>query len=105
MTGGVTMANVRRDVTVVNPWGMHARSAMRFVQTALPFTSAVSVASPEVNAVDGKDVMSLLTLGASRGATLIIEADGDDAEEAVATLARLVEEGFGEIDIKGAANR
>lgn len=90
------MPTVRCEVTVVNRWGLHARSAMRFVQTATMFTSSVHVSASGLPPVDGKDVMDLLSLGAPPGTTLSIEADGDDAEEAVALLVRLVENGFGE---------
>ena len=96
MTVTVEQDHARRDVTVVNPWGMHARTAMRFVQTSLPFHAEVTVACDGSEPVDGKEVMSLLTLGAPCGATLAIAAVGDDAHEAVETLCRLVEEGFGE---------
>lgn len=92
------MPFVSRTVTVQNALGLHARPAMQFVDTANRFSSEIVVRKggehPE-NA-DGKSVMEMIILAATQGTPLTIEADGEDAEEAVATLARLFDEKFGE---------
>ena len=46
--------------------------------------------------LDGKSILGLLLLGAPRGSTVVIRAEGVDAEQAVESLAALVAEGFGE---------
>jgi phosphocarrier protein HPr len=86
---------VARTVTVVNALGMHARAAARFVHTANRFRSRVRVARQD-REMDGKSIMGLLLLAASKGASLTISADGDDEEAAVEALAELVASGFGE---------
>jgi phosphocarrier protein len=83
-------------VQVPNALGLHARAAARFVQTAARFGSQVRV-SREGRTVDGKSLMGVLLLAASRGSHLTIEADGADAAEAIDALAALVESGFGEL--------
>ena len=84
-----------RTVTVVNPLGLHARAAARFVHVATRYDSQVRVAR-DAKVMDGKSIMGILLLAAARGVALTISADGHDEEAAVAALAQLVESGFGE---------
>jgi phosphocarrier protein HPr len=74
---------------------MHARAAVKFVQLAAHFKSEIKVVKDGAS-VNGKSIMGLLTLVAALGYTIAIEAEGVDAEAAVAALAELVESGFGE---------
>lgn len=89
------MAKVVIEVTVLNEEGLHARPAMRFVDAANGFGSEIVVRSAS-EAVDGKSVMGMITLGATQGTRLTIEADGDDAPAAVESLKKLFDEKFGE---------
>ena len=84
-----------RSVTVVNPLGLHARAAARFVHLATRFNSRVRV-ERESKVMDGKSIMGILLLAASRGTSLTITADGPDEQAAVEALAQLVAAGFGE---------
>lgn len=86
---------VTREVAITNQLGLHARAAARFVRLASQFTASVRVARGS-RELDGKSILGLLLLGAARGSTIIIRADGPDAEAAVAALAALVADGFGE---------
>jgi phosphocarrier protein HPr len=96
--GGRAMATVVRDIVVSNKLGLHARPAMQFVDTANQFASTVTVhkAGPEPETADGKSVMQMIILAAVEGTPLRIEADGDDAQQAVEKLAELFETKFGE---------
>jgi phosphocarrier protein len=85
----------KRDVRIRNQLGMHARAAVKFVQLANKFRSEVKV-SKDGNEANGKSIMGLLTLVAAVGSTMTIACEGDDADNAVAALAALVDEGFGE---------
>jgi phosphocarrier protein len=85
----------RREVTIRNKLGLHARAAARFVHTANRFRARV-VVSRNGKIMDGKSILGILLLAASQGARLEVGAEGDDEEEAVAALADLVESGFGE---------
>jgi phosphocarrier protein len=89
------MAKATRDVQVRNRLGMHARAAVRFVQSANTFKSEVKVVKDGQEA-NGKSIMGLLTLVAAHGVTMTIVCEGDDADAAVAALAELVDSGFGE---------
>jgi phosphocarrier protein len=84
-----------RSVTVVNQLGMHARAAARFVHLASRFQARVRV-SRQGREMDGKSIMGILLLAASRGSIIVISTDGDDEREAIDALVTLVESGFGE---------
>ena len=82
-----------RRVMIVNPLGLHARAAARFVKLATQFRSRIAVAHGS-RSVDGKSILGLLLLAAARGSGLDISADGADEVEALAALCGLVERGF-----------
>jgi phosphocarrier protein len=85
----------QREVRIRNQLGLHARAAVKFVQLANQFRCEVKV-SKDANDANGKSIMGLLTLVAAVGSTMTITCEGDDADKAVAALAALVDEGFGE---------
>jgi phosphocarrier protein HPr len=64
---------------------LHARPAADFVRAATRFSSAVSVAVDE-REVDAKSLLSILALGARRGTSLRLRAEGEDAAAAIAAL-------------------
>ncbi len=82
-------------LTVEHEVGLHARPASVFVQTAKKFTSTITVTCGERSA-NAKSILNVLTLGANKGAQIHIEAEGDDAGEALAALEALVKSNFGE---------
>ncbi len=88
--------NAERHVTIPNQLGFHVRPATDFAEMASTFRSRIAVVmgSSEYNA---KSSIELLTLAAVEGTKLIIRAWGEDAQEAVDALARMVEAGFGEV--------
>lgn len=83
------------DLAIPNPLGLHARAAAKFVHTAGRFASKIRVARGG-REVDGKSIMGLLLLAASRGSSIRISADGSDERDALAALCALVERGFDE---------
>ena len=89
------MADAERTLMIVNELGMHARAATKFVQLAAKFPCEVLVAK-EGHEVNGKSIMGVLMLVASKGSTITIKGRGDRADEAVAALAQLVNDKFGE---------
>lgn len=84
-----------RTLMIQNELGLHARAGTKFVQTASKFPCEIVVVKG-TNEVNGKSILSLLTLMAPKGTTLIVRAKGDRAEEAIAALAALVDDKFGE---------
>jgi len=91
------LAVVKREVEIINKFGLHARPAMMLVETANRFTSRIEI-SNNVLTVDAKSIMSVMRLAAAKGTKLTILADGDDAAEAVDALAALFEAGFDEME-------
>jgi phosphocarrier protein len=91
-----------RAVTVVNELGLHARAAARFVHMASRFESQIRVGR-DARMMDGKSILGILLLAASRGTTITISAQGADEHDAVDALVRLVESGFGEHGPDGAS--
>ena len=83
------------EVAILNPLGMHARAAAKFVHTAGGFQAHIRVARGE-REVDGKSIMGLLLLAAAHGSSVRITADGPDEAQAIAALCALVERGFDE---------
>jgi phosphotransferase system HPr (HPr) family protein len=68
---------------------LHARPAADFVRTAMGFSSQLTVASGE-RAADAKSLLAILALGAKRGTTLRLSAEGDDADAALDALSGCV---------------
>jgi phosphocarrier protein len=89
------MAACQKTVEIVNIRGLHARAAAKFVKTAGQHRANVTVIKDDMS-VCGTSIMGLLMLAASMNTEIVIAADGDDAETALADLVRLVETKFGE---------
>ena len=84
-----------KTVTIVNELGLHARAATKFVQLAAKFPCDVTL-TKDGNEVNGKSIMGVLMLVASKGSVVTIRARGDRADDCVAGLGKLIEEKFGE---------
>ena len=82
-------------VQIQNRLGLHARAAAKFVHLANSFESRISVTKDGAR-VDGKSILGLLTLAATKGTKLQLAAEGKDEEAAIEELAKLVRSGFGE---------
>jgi len=85
------------EVQIVNRLGLHARAAAKFVHLANGFECRVSVCQAE-SRVDGKSILGLLTLAARQGARLRLCTDGPDEQAALAGLAGLIRDRFGEVE-------
>lgn len=85
------------ELTIINRLGMHARAAAEFTRTAAQYKASVFVAKDGLE-INGKSIMGVLMLAAAQGSTITVRTAGDDAEEALEALTRLVENRFGEED-------
>ena len=85
------------EITLIieNIVGLHARPASVFVRTAAGFNSEITVSHGEKTA-NGKSILTVLTLGAHKGAEVVVKAEGEDADAALTALKELVESNFGE---------
>lgn len=90
------MATSSKTVKIQNRLGMHARPAMLFAEIAGKFSASITVGHAESDQVDAKSIMQLMMLAATEGTALTINADGDDADDAIAELIALVNSGFNE---------
>lgn len=84
---------ISAEIVLPTENGLHARPATKFVETASRYASEITLAK-DSQVVDGKSVIEILTLAAEQGTRLIITAEGEDAQEAVEALAKLVESEF-----------
>ena len=84
-----------RVVVVTNPQGLHARPADMFVKVAIRYNAKIEVIK-DGERVDGKSILSILTLAATEGTLLQLEATGPDAEAALKALEELVQTNFAE---------
>ena len=89
------MKQAELKLQIMNELGMHARAATKFVQTANKFQSAITV-EKDGQEVNGKSIMGVLMLVAAKGSFITVKCQGDDCEEALAALAALVKDKFGE---------
>ncbi len=86
---------VRRELEIRNKLGLHARAAAKFVRCAGHFDCRITIVRGDMT-VDGKSIMGVLLLAAPKGSSIEIIADGDDEDEALAAIGKLVEDKFGE---------
>ena len=84
-----------KEVFVLNELGLHARPAGRLAQAAQKYSSEVRLVLGEQR-VDAKSILDILTLALSQGTVLRLEAEGPDAEAALAHLEALFNDRFGE---------
>lgn len=94
---GADASVLRRDLLIVNKRGLHARAAAKFVTLAERFGASVDV-EKDGQSVSARSIMGLMMLGAGKGATITLRAEGWDAKEAMEALTALVEAGFHEQD-------
>ena len=91
-----TATPARASVEICNNKGLHARASAKFVKLASSYDNAHIFVIKDDNRVDALSIMGLLMLAASKGSTIEIEAEGDQAREAVEALVALVNDRFGE---------
>jgi phosphocarrier protein len=85
----------RKEITIINKLGLHARAAAKLVQTASSFNSDIQVIHNQKK-VNGKSIMGVMMLAASKGTRIEIVADGEDEAAALAALEALILDRFGE---------
>ncbi len=80
---------------IKNKLGLHARPSASLVQTASRFRSNIQV-EKDGQVADGKSILDLMMLAASEGTYITVKADGEDAEEALGAIGKLIDGKFGE---------
>ncbi len=82
-----------KEVVVQNQVGLHARPATFFIQKANEFKSTIWVEKDE-RKVNAKSLLGVLSLGITKGTSIVVMADGTDEQEAVTTLVNLIASNF-----------
>jgi len=91
------MISVRESLEIVNKRGLHARASARFVNTVTEEFEHLDIkVAKDCTEAEGGSILGLMMLGAAKGDTIEIIVSGDGADQALATLVRLVRNGFGE---------
>jgi phosphocarrier protein len=93
----MTAISVTRGVEIVNRLGLHARAAAALVELTNRFEAEITVAKDDLE-VNAKSIMGILMLAAAKGSIIRVRAEGSDADTAVAAIAELVANRFGEPD-------
>ncbi|NVN89888.1 MAG: HPr family phosphocarrier protein [Desulfuromonadales bacterium] len=86
---------LQNEFVIINKLGLHARASALFVKTASRFSSDVKLAKEGVE-VNGKSIMGIMMLAASKGVTVRLVVDGEDEVEAMQAIGELIINGFGE---------
>ena len=83
------------DYLIINKLGLHARASALFVKTASRFAAEVRLCKEGVE-VNGKSIMGIMMLAASKGTTVSLSVEGADEAEALQAIGDLITTGFGE---------
>lgn len=89
------MEKIIKKIEIKNKLGVHARAAALLVQTVNKFSAQVTF-SKDGQIADGRSIMGVLTLAASQGSKVQVEASGEDAEQAIRAIERLIDRRFNE---------
>ena len=86
---------LKTNVQIINKLGLHARAAAKFVTLASKFSCEVHLTKNQ-QSVNGKSIMGVMMLAASKGTSLTLITDGKDEQIAADELYELIQKRFGE---------
>jgi phosphocarrier protein HPr len=89
------MTTLHASAKILNKRGLHARASAKIVEASARFQSEIHIIK-DGTAVNGRSIMGLMMLAASIGSTVMVSAEGPDAEEALKAMLALIEAKFGE---------
>ena len=84
-----------RKITIQNELGLHARAAAKFVKTVMSHNAEVNAQRGTLNA-NGRSILGLMMLAATKNAEVLLQAKGPEAEKVLAALSMLINDKFGE---------
>jgi phosphocarrier protein len=84
-----------KQIEIINQLGLHARAAAKLVALASSFDSEIEL-EKDGQTVNGKSIMGVMMLAASKGSILILKIEGPDETEAMQQIEVLIEDRFGE---------
>lgn len=86
---------LQKEITIINKLGLHARAAAKFVTLASQFDCDIQVIRNN-NEINGKSIMGIMMLAASKGSNVILKVEGNDEKKALLELEALIKDRFGE---------
>jgi phosphocarrier protein len=89
------MALIEKKVRILNKLGLHGRASAKLVEVAARFAADIRLRREEAEA-DCKSILDVLSTACTQGTAVIIQADGEDAAEAIAALEELLDNKFDE---------
>lgn len=84
-----------KELLIENRLGIHARAAAQIVKTASAYSSKITLIKNGLE-VDGKSIMGIMMLAAAKGSTIMVQARGNDEDEAVKVIEKIFKDKFGE---------
>jgi len=84
------------EITIINKLGLHARAAAKFVGVANRFPCDIRLGRCQSSLIDGKSIMAVMMLAASKGTRLHMQTEGEQEHEALQALIALIEDYFEE---------
>ena len=87
--------SISRDIEIINKLGLHARAAAQLVQIASGFSSHIEI-EKDGRRINGKSIMGVMMLAASKGSTITLHADGEDEQDSIDRLVQLINDRFNE---------
>jgi len=86
---------MKKELLIENKLGLHARAAAQIVKSASAYASKITLVKDGLE-VDGKSIMGIMMLAASKGSSVLLEVRGEDEGQALAGLEQLFKDKFGE---------
>ena len=87
--------SVSKNIEIINKLGLHARAAAQFVKLASNFSSHIEIEKNQQR-VNGKSIMGVMMLAASKGSQITIYAEGEDENDSIIKLEELINNRFNE---------
>ena len=87
---------IKKDITIINKLGLHARASAKFVSTASQYQSRIDVKKAGQTVINGKSIMAIMMLAANQGTELTFLIEGPDEQEMADALQQLISNRFDE---------
>lgn len=88
---------IKRDITIINKLGLHARAASKLVNLASQFSSEIYLDN-KGNRVNAKSIMGVMMLAACQGTQMVLEVEGDDEQACADAIVELINNRFDEAE-------
>ena len=85
----------RQEAAIINKLGLHARASAKLTQTASAYACNVWL-ERNGKRVNAKSIMGVMMLAAGKGSTIVVETDGNDEQQALDAILKLIADKFGE---------